>query len=45
MFFKRMKQNLKAQSLWGFSENAMKTQIWVAITVYVLVKIAKKKLK
>jgi hypothetical protein len=45
LFFKWIKQNLKVQSFWGFSENAVKTQIWVAITVYVLVAIAKKKLK
>ena len=45
LFFKWIKQNLKIQSFWGFSENAVKTQIWVAISVYVLVAIAKKKLK
>ena len=45
LFFKWIKQNLKVQSFWGFSENAVKTQIWVAISVYVLVAIAKKKLK
>ncbi len=45
MFFKWIKQNLKVQSFWGFSENAVKTQIWTAISVYVLVAIAKKKLK
>ena len=44
LFFKWIKQNLKVQSFWGFSENAVKTQIWVAISVYVLVAIAKKKL-
>lgn len=45
LFFKWIKQNLKVQSFWGFTENAVKTQIWVAISVYVLVAIAKKKLK
>ena len=45
LFFKWIKQNLKVQSFWGFSENAVKTQIWVAIPVYILVTIAKKKLK
>lgn len=45
LFFKWIKQNLKVQSFWGFSENAVKTQIWVAISVYVIVAIAKKKLK
>lgn len=44
LFFKWIKQNLKVQSFWGFSENAVKTQIWVAISVYVLVAITKKKL-
>jgi hypothetical protein len=44
LFFKWIKQNLKVQSFWGFSENAVKTQIWTAISVYVLVAIAKKKL-
>ena len=45
LFFKWIKQNLKIQCFWGFSENAVKTQIWVALSVYVLVLIAKKKLK
>lgn len=42
LFFKWIKQNLKVQSFWGCSENAVKTQIWVAICVYVLVAIAKR---
>lgn len=45
IFFKWIKQHLKVQSFWGFSENAVKTQVWVAISVYLLVAIAKKKLK
>ncbi len=45
LFFRWIKQNLKVQSFWGFSENAVKTQIWIAISVYVLVLIARKKLK
>ena len=45
LFFKWIKQNLKVQSFWGYTENAVKTQIWIAISVYVLVAIAKKKLK
>lgn len=45
LFFKWIKQNLKVQSFWGFTENAVKTQIWVAISVYVLVAIIKKRLK
>ena len=43
MFFKWIKQHLKIKLFWGQSENAVKTQIWVAISVYVLVAIAKKK--
>lgn len=45
LFFKWIKQNLKVQSFWGYTENAVKTQIWIAISVYVLVAIAKKELK
>lgn len=45
IFFKWIKQNLKVQSFWGFTENAVKTQIWIAISVYVLVAIIKKRLK
>lgn len=43
LFFKWIKQHLKIKSFWGTSENAVKTQIWIAITVYVLVIIAKKR--
>jgi len=45
LFFKWIKQNLKVQSFWGYTENAVKTQIWIAISVYILVAIAKKRLK
>src|SRR5665213_984949 len=45
LFFKWVKQNLKIQSFWGFSENPVKTQIWIAISVYVLVLILRKKLE
>jgi hypothetical protein len=45
LFFKWIKQHLKIKSFWGRSENAVKTQIWIAISVYVLVLIVKKKLK
>ena len=45
IFFKWIKQNLKIKSFWGQSENAVRIQIWVAISVYVLVVITKKKLK
>jgi hypothetical protein len=44
-FFKWIKQHLKILSFWGQSENAVKTQIWIAISTYVIVIIAKKKLK
>ena len=43
-FFKWIKQNLKIKSFWGRSPNAVKTQIWTAICVYVLIAIMKKKL-
>jgi hypothetical protein len=43
VFFKWIKQHLKIKSFWGQSENAVKTQIWIAVSVYVLVAIAKKK--
>jgi transposase len=45
LFFKWIKQHLRIKSFFGTSENAVKTQIWIAISVYVLVAIAKKKLK
>lgn len=45
IFFKWIKQHLKIKTFWGFSPNAVKTQIWIAITVYVIVLIIKKKLK
>jgi hypothetical protein len=45
IFYKWIKQNLKIQSFWGQNENAVKIQIWIAISTYVLVAIAKKKLK
>ena len=45
LFFKWIKQHLQVQSFWGYSENAVKTQIWVAMASYSLVAIVKKKLK
>lgn len=45
LFFKWIKQNLKIKSFWGQSENAVKTQVWIAISIYVLLAIAKKKFK
>ena len=45
IFFKWIKQNLRIKSFYGTSPNAVKTQIWIAIIVYVLVAIVKKRLK
>jgi hypothetical protein len=45
LFFKWIKQHLRIKAFYGTSENAVKTQIWIAISVYVLVAIMKKKLK
>ena len=45
LFFKWIKQHLKILTFWGQSENAVKTQVWIAISTYVLVIIAKKKYK
>lgn len=43
LFFKWIKQHLKIKSFWGTSANAVKTQVWIAISTYVRVAIAKKK--
>jgi len=45
LFFKWIKQHLRIKAFYGTSENAVKTQIWIAISVYVLVAIVKKELK
>lgn len=45
LFFKWIKQNLRIKSFYGTSENAVKTQIWIAISVYTLIAIIKKRLK
>jgi transposase len=45
LFFKWIKQHLRINAFYGTSNNAVKTQIWIAITVYVLVAIVKKQLK
>ena len=45
LFFKWIKQHLRIKSFYGTSENAVKTQIWIAISVYVLVAIVKKHLR
>jgi hypothetical protein len=44
LFFKWIKQHLRIKSFFGTSQNAVKTQIWVAVAVYVLVAIVKKRL-
>lgn len=45
LFFKWIKQNLRIKAFYGTTENAVKSQIWIAISVYVLVTIMKKDLK
>lgn len=44
LFFKWIKQHLRIKAFYGTSDNAVKTQVWTAIAVYVLVAIAKKRL-
>lgn len=44
LFFKWIKQHLRIKAFYGTSENAVKTQIWIAISVYVLIAIIKKRL-
>jgi transposase len=44
LFFKWIKQHLRIKRFYGTSENAVKTQIWIAVSVYVLVAIVKKRL-
>jgi hypothetical protein len=44
LFFKWIKQHLRIKAFYGTSVNAVKTQVWIAITVYVLVAIVKKRL-
>jgi len=45
LFFKWIKQHLRIKAFYGTTENAAKTQIWIAISIYVLVAIVKKRLK
>lgn len=45
LFFKWIKQHLRIKAFYGTSANAVKTQVWIAITVYVLVAIIKKRLR
>ena len=44
LFFKWIKQHLRIKAFYGYSENAVKTQIWIAVSIYVLVAILKKRL-
>jgi IS4 transposase len=44
LFFKWIKQHLRIKSFFGTTENAVKTQVWIAVSVYVLVAIIKKRL-
>jgi IS4 transposase len=44
LFFKWIKQHLRIKAFFGTSENAVKTQIWIAVSVYVLVAIVRKRL-
>jgi hypothetical protein len=45
LFFKWIKQHLRIKAFYGNSENVVKTQIWIAVSVYVLVAIIRKRLK
>jgi hypothetical protein len=45
LFFKFIKQHLRIKSFYGTSENAVKTQIWIAVSIYVLVAIVRKRLR
>ncbi len=45
LFFKWIKQHLKIKVFWGESENAVRTQIWVAVCTYLAVAIVKKELR
>jgi hypothetical protein len=45
LFFKWIKQHLRIKSFYGTSENAVKTQIWIAVSVYIIVAILKKQLQ
>ena len=45
MFFKWIKQHLKIKSFWGTTENAVKTQVYIAVITYTLVAIIRQRLK
>ena len=44
MFFKWIKQHLRIKAFYGTSDNAVKTQIWIAVSIYVMVAIVRKRL-
>jgi hypothetical protein len=44
LFFRWIKQHLRIKAFYGTSENAVKTQIWIAVSMYVLVAIVRKRL-
>ncbi|MBI5415942.1 MAG: transposase [Candidatus Omnitrophica bacterium] len=44
LFFKWIKQHLRIKAFFGTSENAVKTQVWIAVSIYVLIAIIKKRL-
>ena len=44
LFFRWIKQHLRIKAFYGTSENAVKTQIWIAVSVYVLVAFVRKRL-
>jgi len=44
LFFKWIKQHLRIKAFYGYTENAVKTQVWIAVSIYVLVAIFKKRL-
>ena len=45
LFFKWIKQHLRIKAFWGYSPNAVKTQVWIAVCTYILVAYIKKQLK
>jgi len=45
LFFKWIKQHLRIKAFYGISENAVKSQIWIAVSAYVLVAIVKKRVR
>jgi len=45
IFFKWIKQHLRIKAFFGTSPNAVQTQVWIAVTVYVLIAIVRKQLK